>query len=138
MHVFDFIPGEVNVPMESPDGELLLEEDGQPQMESKKVYEGKITIRIPTQIERLEYSQDVNLELRDGELVAASGTTQLIKLMKIASNHIVDIKLKRIDTDYEINDVETLNYDKDATALLGKIAQKVIRGVALGNGSRSQ
>jgi len=138
MLVFDYVPGVFNTVDYSPEGELLTDENGDLKIVNKKVYDGKVVLRVPMQKERLQYSLDVSLNIKDGVVEESKPLEQTLKMHEIALKHIVSMELKRLDNGYEIKDAETLQYDKDCGLILSDIASKVVRGVALGNGSRSQ
>lgn len=141
MYVFDFIPGDIESPVINPQGEIETNEDGTIKMGKLPTpYQGKIVVRAPTQVERLQYSKDLSLSRsNDGEINEQdSRFDQSIKMVEIAKKHVVSVDLTKENGSVKVSSVEELEIDSDATVIFSSIATQVIKGVKLGNGVRKQ
>ena len=141
MYVFDFVPAADDAPEYSPEGEIVTEQDGSVKMVStESPYEGKLVVKAPSQMERLQYSKEVTLSVsQDGVLSHKTDQLEMtMKMFEIAKKHILEVDLKRRDNGFEIKDLEAFEHDADSSMVMTQIASRVLKGVRLGNDVRKR
>jgi hypothetical protein len=97
------------------------------------LFSGKIKIRAPKYVEKLEYTKIMSKfkDVKFSELTKDS-IENIKEFLDIAKKHIVEVDLKRNEDGFEIKDIESMEYDQDLAIVLLNVASSLVEERQLG------
>lgn len=118
MKTFDYIPGQSSAEGESP-------------------FSGKVILRIPKYLERLEMVKKFQFGVnKNAEVESSDQVDSTMRAFEIIGPHVVSMELKIKETEEEITSLEDLGYYQEGLALMMELAGFILGGIKLGKKSK--
>jgi hypothetical protein len=116
MKNYDYIPGQDKENGESP-------------------FSGKVILKIPKYLERLELVKKFQFGVnKQSEVEASDQVDSTMKAFELIGPHVVSVELEIKETSEKITDLEELGYYQEGLALMMELAGFILGGIKLGKG----
>jgi hypothetical protein len=112
------------------------QEDGSPQL-----YEGTVTMRMPTYDERLALYEEADIDVdddddNDDEKTKREKKKKRLRMMRaiarLAKDFVVAVELKRLSDGFVLSSWEHLSYESDASSVIQEVAGRLIGKFSVG------
>ena len=100
------------------------------------VWEGSVTLRLPTFDEKFDYIEKMQVHVKDGEAEASnlSNLRAIREMVRISKDHYVEVSLVNKETKEEIKSFDDLQCCDELHSVLVEVATTLLNGVKVGNG----
>jgi hypothetical protein len=100
---------------------------GEENTEISNPFDGHISLKIPTYIERMELIEKISDE-KEGD----TKLTSTKRLIQEVIDHVTEVKLRHVESGQEIADVNELGLYAEGAALLNEAGKALTQGAMLG------